>query len=67
MTGREPLATTAEVAAYLKRKPRTLQLWRHDGTGPHWTRDRGRVLYRWADVDDWLKAQPSGPAVSDAA
>jgi hypothetical protein len=66
MAGREPLATTAEVASYLNRTTRTLVRWRSDGIGPHWTRDAGgKIGYEWADVDEWRKTQPSGPATGE--
>jgi Helix-turn-helix domain len=59
---REPLATTAEVAAFLGNTPKhTLENWRSQGKGPPWRKVGRQVLYSWADVDEWLKRQPGGP------
>jgi predicted DNA-binding transcriptional regulator AlpA len=38
--------------------PRTAQRWRSTGDGPRWIRlGRRRVLYRVADVEEWLNAR----------
>jgi hypothetical protein len=38
--------------------PRTAQRWRQDGTGPKFIRlGRRRVIYRVADVEEWLTAR----------
>jgi hypothetical protein len=59
---REPLATTAEVAAYLGRKPQTVRWWRATGQGPNYTGQGHGVRYRWADVDAWLNQQTTKTA-----
>ena len=62
MDPRTPLATTEEVAAYLRRKPGTVKRWRHLGIGPRYIRgEGGEVLYDWADIDDWVAEKASAP------
>ena len=54
----EGLATTHEVAEYLKIKPGTLDAWAHQGRGPVYTKiDGGRRRYDWADVREWVEAR----------
>jgi excisionase family DNA binding protein len=54
----EPLATTEEVAAFLKDVPKhTLEQWRSQGKGPTYVKLGRHVRYRWADVYAWLEAQ----------
>jgi Helix-turn-helix domain len=57
---RIPLATPEEVAAYLRKSEGTLANWRSQGKGPRWTKPGGSILYDWADVYDWVAAQPGG-------
>lgn len=47
--------TPREYAARVRTTRRTIQRWAHDGYGPKPIRLRGRVLYRSADLRDWLK------------
>ncbi len=56
---REALATTAEVAAYLGRTPKTLRNWRCLGIGPRYIGRHDGVRYRWSDVEAYLKEQQS--------
>lgn len=35
----------------------TLRYWRHRGTGPRSFKLGRRVMYRRADVDNWIEAQ----------
>lgn len=51
----DTLASSAEVAAYLKKPVQTLYAWRSQGTGPPATRVGRHLLYRWSDVEQWLK------------
>ena len=54
----EPLAMPDEVAAHLKRPPKTLAEWRSQGRGPRYFKlENGQVRYDWADVRAWLKGQ----------
>jgi hypothetical protein len=49
------LATPAEVAKALHTTPASLAQMRYRGDGPKFVRaGRRRVLYRWADVEQWL-------------
>jgi len=49
------LATPAEVAEALHTTPASLAQMRYRGEGPKWVRaGRRRVLYRWADVEQWI-------------
>ena len=49
--------TKEELAAELRRNPRTLDRWDALGLGPPRTRVGRRVLYRRASVGRWLTAQ----------
>lgn len=51
----EDLATTEEVAAYLKVRPQTLSYWAHKRKGPTYIKLDGRRRYDWNDVRAWLK------------
>lgn len=57
MIDRSPLATPQEVAAYLRRTPKTLRNWRSLEIGPAWMKVGRGVRYRWSDVERWLEAQ----------
>ncbi|TDB86444.1 DNA-binding protein [Actinomadura sp. KC216] len=48
------LATPKEVAAYLRKSPKTLANWRSQGIGPKPRKVGHSVLYRRRDVDAWL-------------
>lgn len=54
-----PLATMADLAAYLGIPEKTIRRWRHDGTGPRGLRLGKHVRFRWSDVDAWLEKQAS--------
>lgn len=63
MAAREPLATPAEVARYLRKSERTLANWRSLGIGPTYSGGRGHgVRYRWADVERYLRDQTTKTA-----
>ena len=49
--------TKEELAAELRRNPRTLDRWEALGVGPPRTRVGRQVLYRRASVERWLAAQ----------
>jgi hypothetical protein len=51
-----------ELAAELRRNPRTLDRWAVLGMGPPRTRVGRNVLYRRASVQKWLAAQEQSPA-----
>ena len=48
------LVTAPELARILRVSPRTLERHRANGTGCTYIKIGGRVLYRLADVDQWL-------------
>ena len=49
--------TKEELAAELRRNPRTLDRWEALGMGPPRTRVGRQVLYRRASVERWLASQ----------
>jgi len=55
---REPLMSSAELAAYLGGEitVSALAAWRSRGTGPDWIKVGHGVRYRPAAVEAWLKA-----------
>jgi hypothetical protein len=55
--------TKEELAAELRRNPRTLDRWDVLGMGPPRTHVGRRVLYRRASVLKWLSAQESKSAI----
>jgi hypothetical protein len=54
--------TKEELAAELRRNPRTLDRWEVLGMGPPRTHAGRKVLYRRASVQKWLAAQEQSPA-----
>jgi helix-turn-helix protein len=42
-------------AEYIGTPARTLEMWRHTGTGPRYTKAGRRVLYRRDWIDEWLE------------
>jgi predicted DNA-binding transcriptional regulator AlpA len=48
--------TTAELAAMTRQRESTIRYWRYRGTGPRGVRFGKRVLYRVADVQEWIEA-----------
>jgi predicted DNA-binding transcriptional regulator AlpA len=55
----DQMLTTPELAGLLSMKPRTVEGWRADGTGPLARKVAGSVRYRYADVLVWIQAQNS--------
>ena len=66
MSSSEPILseflTTEELAAELRRNPRTLDRWAVLGMGPPRTHVGRRVLYRRTSVQKWLAAQEQSAA-----
>lgn len=57
-TAHEELLSTAEAAKALGLAEPTLRLWRHQKKGPRsFKMGAHRVLYRRADLDEWVEAQ----------
>ncbi len=55
------LLTEREAASYLRVAPRTMQRWRQLGRGPAYTRAGRRILYRMADLQEYLRDQERRP------
>jgi hypothetical protein len=55
------LGTPQEIAAYLHTTPGRLAQMRHHATGPKYIRIGRRILYRWDDVREYLKANTIDP------
>lgn len=54
----KPILSRKQAAEYLGRQPQTLAKWASQGVGPKYIRPRGgKVIYRRADIDDWLARQ----------
>lgn len=53
----EGLATTAEVADYLKVKPNTLDHWASENRGPAYSKIEGHRRYAWKDVLAYVEAR----------
>lgn len=56
----EAMATTEELAAFLKLRPQTIRSWRSKGEGPEFHTIGNKVRYDMAEVREWL-AQQRGP------
>lgn len=57
-TAQEEFLSTSEAAQCLGLAEGTLRLWRHQGKGPRsFKMGARRVLYRRADLDDWVEAE----------
>ncbi len=54
---RGPLATPAEVAAFLGVPVKTLYQWKYRGIGPNVHKVGRHLRYRWPEVDAWVNAQ----------
>jgi len=65
-----PYLTTQAAAEYLSLSPRTLEKHRVTGTGPHFRKHGGKVVYRRQDLDDWSargdRVSTSDPGPVDA-
>jgi len=51
------LLTIEEAAEALRTPVSTLRYWRHMNKGPRAARIGGRIMYRQADLEQWLEAQ----------
>jgi len=49
------LFTPAEAAAFLRSNTRTLERWRHAGSGPIFAKIGRRVAYRPTDLSAWVE------------
>jgi hypothetical protein len=62
----EEFLTKEELAAELRRNPRTLDRWQALGMGPPRTYVGRRILYRRTSVQRWLEAQEQPCGHGDA-
>jgi|RhiMetdeSRZDD1v2_1073273.scaffolds.fasta_scaffold43687_3 predicted site-specific integrase-resolvase len=60
MAKRQPLATSEEVAAYLKVSERTLDDWAYRGCGPEFCYAGQQRRYRWENVEKYLAERSRG-------
>lgn len=60
MTRRASLATSAEVAAYLRVSERTLEDWAYRGGGPEFSYAGQQRRYKWEDVEKYLVERARG-------
>jgi hypothetical protein len=65
MSNSEPILseflTAEELAAELRRNPRTLDRWRRLGEGPPVTKLGRRTIYRRTSVQAWIRAREQSP------
>ena len=65
MSASEPILseflTKEELAAELRRNPRTLDRWQVLGQGPPRTRIGRKIFYRRTSVQKWIVAQEQSP------
>lgn len=54
MAGRPPLATSAEVAEYLRVSERTVEDWAYRQVGPEFSYVGQQRRYRWEDVEKYV-------------
>ena len=64
---RQAYLSPTQVAEMLHVKPRTLETWRREGSGPPFRRFAKRVLYKREDVERWLENQPIYTSNADYA
>jgi hypothetical protein len=60
MTTPEPMATPAEVGAFLRVAVKTLANWRWLGKGPAYSRAGRGIRYAWADVRAYQDSSKKG-------
>ena len=51
------LITPTEVSELLSISPLTLRKWRWEGKGPQFIKAGSKVLYRIADIENWVNTQ----------
>ncbi len=58
MHNEQAMMTSPELASFLRVEKQTIRVWRLRGIGPRYVRvGHTKVLYRRADVEEWLKAR----------
>jgi excisionase family DNA binding protein len=61
---KDALLDTEEAAEYMRVPAGTLRQWRYLGRGPAYVHVGRAVRYREGDLDAWLEANTTRPAVS---
>jgi hypothetical protein len=61
MARRPPLATSPEVAAYLRVYERTLEDWAYREVGPEFSYVGQQRRYRWEDVEKYVAERARRP------
>lgn len=56
-TNPHQLRLIGEAAEFLRTPESTLRYWRHMNKGPKAARIGGRIMYRQADLEEWLNDQ----------
>lgn len=51
------LRTTEEAAKRIRSVPKTMERWRHQGSGPPFVKIGGKVFYRDSDLDEWVESR----------
>ena len=57
-----PLATPQQLADYLQRPVKTLEMWRYRSLGPPYIRMGREIRYDWRDVHAWEDSNKVNPA-----
>lgn len=57
LEARKPMASPAELAAYLGLSIETVYAWRKTGYGPKGIRAGRHVRYPWTAIDAWVESQ----------
>jgi hypothetical protein len=57
----QKLLITQQLAQHLDLSPRTLERWRHEGTGPPWLEIGGCIRYDPGDIEKWKAARRNKP------
>ncbi|MDP6244900.1 MAG: helix-turn-helix domain-containing protein [Myxococcota bacterium] len=57
------LVTQTEASEFFRLRPRTLESWRRRGGGPPFVQLPKGVRYRAADLEQWVAARVSAPAI----
>jgi excisionase family DNA binding protein len=64
MPRRTPLATSEEVADYLRVSVRTIEDWAYRGRGPIFVMAGDQRRYKWEDVDAYLAERSRGGKIT---
>ncbi|MFZ0304901.1 MAG: helix-turn-helix domain-containing protein [Terracidiphilus sp.] len=66
MSDQQNTLTSIQAAKYLGVSESVLRLWRSEAVGPRYFRAGEKLVrYRRADLDSWIEARLSAPAVAE--